>query len=223
MFLRKSLPTLAVLLHIVTYGCGVDTKLTEVLDPGGDPLNPVAAIETDTQVRVKNQVTLDGSSSYDHKNESLTFEWTLTKPTGSAAELTSDTAAITTFFADKGGFYTVTLKVTNESGLGSKVTSAQIDIVGTGQNHPPVAVVETTVSDAFVILDGSSSYDVDGQGLTYEWSLLNAPAGASSSINNGSSPIAYLISNANANLAVRLKVSDGVDSDEAYATVDNSP
>lgn len=201
-------------------GCGLDKKISETLDNEGASANPVAVLDGETSVKVKTNVTISGAKSYDPRDEALTYMWSLAeRPFGSSAELAADTAASTTFFADKGGYYTVTLVVTNASGVASEVASMRVSVVGTGSNHPPVAIINATQATDLAVLDGSSSYDIDGNAITYSWTLLNAPGGSNSAISSAQSPVAYLSSDSSANLAVRLVVSDGVDSDEAYATV----
>jgi len=83
-------------------------------------------------------VTLDGTGSTDPENNPLTFAWTLTKPVGSAAVLSSATDAKPTFTADIAGPYTATLTVTDNGGLASKAPSI-VTIVASITNSAPVA------------------------------------------------------------------------------------
>ena len=73
---------------------------------------PKANAGTTQNVLSGNTVTLDGTSSTDANGDPLTYAWTLTaKPGGSAAALSSATAAKPTFYADVAGTYIATLVV----------------------------------------------------------------------------------------------------------------
>ncbi|MDP2166861.1 MAG: PKD domain-containing protein, partial [Thermodesulfovibrionales bacterium] len=74
----------------------------------GDTSNsaPVANAGLDQNVVTGSVVTLDGSGSSDANGDTLTYKWTITsKPSGSAAVLSSSTVAKPTFTADKDGSY----------------------------------------------------------------------------------------------------------------------
>jgi hypothetical protein len=134
--------------------------------------------------------------------------------------------------ADKGGYYTVTLSVsetvsTTTSGVTatttgtSQLASARINVLGAGNNHPPVAVAKTTSKATSVAsLDATESYDADGQRLTYSWSIMSASS-SDVEITNATSSVAYLYNwlGSTQTYLVKLHVSDGVDYDEAVLQV----
>lgn len=212
--------------------CGVDSSILKTLDnrtPTGS--EPVAVISGPVEARVKSPVTLDALQSYDHGGKTLTYQWELAqRPNGSLAVLSSATAASVTFFADKGGYYAVSLKAANSATAVSPVVLKNISVVGTGRNHPPVAIFTSTSSRGSAILDASQSYDVDGGGLTYRWSFAGMSAGtvdpvtgettwANMSIEKDTSKIAYFYSDSPGSYAIQLDVSDGLDSDTAINSV----
>ncbi len=141
---------------------------------------PMADAGPDQTVTVDDTVTLDGSASSDADGNNLTFVWSLSAPTGSAAAL-SDLAAVNpTFVADLSGTYTASLTVndgTEDSALDSVTITAEAVVV----NTPPVAsagpdqIVDTGTT---VSLDGAASSDIDGDPLTYSWSLSTPGGGA---------------------------------------------
>jgi hypothetical protein len=239
--------------------CGLDRAITNALDPPKDSINPVAVINTPSTASVRSYINIDGSQSYGHRNGALTYAWALTeKPRCSAAgfglsntapttgstigatttcienaTLSATTAGVT-LYADKGGYYTVTLVVTETatvssggtSGGGttspqtttSKLTSARINVVGSGGNHPPVAVarVATTAKD-MVALSALESYDIDGQPLSYSWKIMSQVSiPDEAELRNGNSSTAYLINWLQSPYIylMMLHVSDGVDYDE---------
>jgi len=83
-----------------------------------------------------------------------------------------------TFTADQPGNYVVHLVVTNSAGVQSTPSTVTISTT----NSPPVASAgpDQTVThiDAAIQLDGSQSYDPDGDPISYQWSLLSIPTGA---------------------------------------------
>lgn len=206
-------------------GCGLENKVDELLNPPAEKIRPVAeiSVEKDT-VKVGSQVTLDGSASQDPQGTTLTFSWALPEtPNGSSAALASSTTSITTFVADKGGYYTATLQVTDAGGNVSDLVKTRIDAVGTGANHPPVANAGadlTATLGSVAVLDGTTSYDVDENPISYQWSLRSAPSGSSiTTVTSSLESRAYLYPDAAGDYIIRLRVSDGIDTDEDFVTV----
>lgn len=115
----------------VMRGEGLDTAPIE--EPSGEPSQPsdeeptklppnaVCSELPDTVSLVNQQLSFDGSSSFDPDAEELTFEWDLKiKPPGSAAQIENLTAQSTSFQPDLTGQYVAQLVVTNQSGLTDK-------------------------------------------------------------------------------------------------------
>jgi MYXO-CTERM domain-containing protein len=81
---------------------------------GTDNGKPVASAGADQSVTTGDLVTLDGTASKDPDGDPLQFAWTLvTRPGGSAAALSSASAARPTFRADVDGVYEATLTVSD--------------------------------------------------------------------------------------------------------------
>ena len=135
---------------------------------------PVAEAGPAQSVFVAGTVILDGSGSSDVDGDPLTFAWSFVSiPAGSAASLNDATAVSPTFVADLPGTYEAQLIVNDGT-----VDSAPDTVTITTQNSPPVAEAgpaqSVLVTDT-VTLDGSGSSDVDGDPLTYTWSLTSIP------------------------------------------------
>jgi hypothetical protein len=132
-------------------------------------------------------VTLDGTGSSDPNNNILTFAWTLlTRPTGSAAVLSSATEPKPTFTADKEGTYTAQLIVKDSGNLVS-VAPSVVTIVASISNSIPVANAGAKQFVVFgasstVTLDGTYSTDADNNQLTYEWSMLKKPSSSAATL-----------------------------------------
>jgi hypothetical protein len=126
-------------------------------------------------------VTLDGSQSSDVDGDPLLFTWSFTQvPSGSHATLSDPTAVHPAFVADKEGAYVVQLIVNDGFG-----TSAPATVTITTQNTRPVANAganQTVFAGTTVTLDGSQSSDVDGDPLTFRWTLTTVPTGSTATL-----------------------------------------
>jgi len=108
------------------------------------------------------KVCFDGSASYDADGQIISYEWDF----GDGA--TADGQSPTHIFVSEGTF-DVTLKVTDNDGA-FDIASVQITFI----NEPPVADAgedHTVFIGSKVYLDGSASYDVDGDIKGYYWSF----------------------------------------------------
>jgi N-acetylneuraminic acid mutarotase len=80
---------------------------------------------SDTEVKVGTAVVLDAAGSADPENDSLIYQWTLSKaPAGSAAILTHAGTSLATLVPDVPGDYEVTLTVSDSLGAGPPVRLA---------------------------------------------------------------------------------------------------
>lgn len=123
----------------------------------GAPLNAVTG----------RAVTLDGTDSTDPDGDPLTYAWT-----ASGGTLTAAASATPTFKADAAGVYTLTLVVGDGSGFSAPDTV----LVTVAANKAPTADAgtdQTVAPGSTVTLSGVGS-DPENQSLTYSWA---APAG----------------------------------------------
>jgi len=163
-------------------------------------------------------VTLDGTGSTDPENNPLTFAWTLNKPVGSAAVLSSATDAKPTFTADIAGPYTATLTVTDNGGLASKAPSV-VTIVASITNSAPVAnagVKQFVVfgASSTVTLDGTYSTDADNDQITYKWTLMQKPPTSAAVLSSLTTSRPTFKADVAGDYVAQLIVNDGkVDSD----------
>ena len=157
-------------------------------------------------------VTLDGTGSLDPDFDALTFAWTLTKPIGSSAVLSSATYAKPIFTADVAGTYTATL-IVSDGKLRSNVPSV-VTIVASISNSAPVAnagVKQFVVSGASssVTLDGTYSTDSDNDQITYRWALLQKPAASAAVLSLTTSALPTFRADVAGDYVVQLIVNDG--------------
>ena len=162
---------------IVNDGTDDSAGSTVTITVGKGNTAPVADAGPGQTVKAGATVTLNGSGSNDVDGDPLTFSWTLTtRPAGSSATLTGATTVSPTFVADQPGQYIAQLIVND-----GKVNSNPSTVTISSTNTPPVSNAgpnQVVFPPILVQLDGSGSTDVDGNTLTYRWSLTSVPSGS---------------------------------------------
>lgn len=158
-------------------------------------------------------VTLDGSRSSDPDGDTLTFLWTQLGGPGVPLDMSNPVRP--TFIAPSvpAGGATLTFELTVSDGT---VTSADVvNITVKNVNRPPVAdagAPQTVNEGSAVTLDGSASFDPDGEALTFSWVQTAGPAVTLADANTAqASFIAPFVGQEGAMLTLTLTVSDGID------------
>ena len=190
-------------------------------------LIPVADAGTDETVAPGELVLLDGTGSYDlDENYPLTYAWQiLSKPEESFAALSDLDTATASFTADLPGDYIVQLVVTDSLGAASEPSTVLIST----SNSAPVA---NAGADKFieragdtVELDGSLSFDPDGDPITYEWTITAKPNGSEAVLSDAKAVNPSFVADLLGTYIIELVVSDPSDlvsaPDEVMATSDN--
>ncbi len=195
-----------------------------VVTISSDDIQPLADCGSDQEGRVGYASTLDGSGSSDPEGAEIEYTWAVSStPECSTLGSTSlfdqgtDTPSI---IPDCPGLYVVSLVVSD--GLHwSEPDFCTIDVVA--DNRMPVAgagaggAIPACADNPFQ-LDGHSSYDVDGDALTYAWSVASAPAGADAASYSLSDPTAiapFFTWDVPGEWSFRLQVHDGTVSSAA--------
>ncbi|MCP4000456.1 MAG: hypothetical protein GY727_06070 [Gammaproteobacteria bacterium] len=138
---------------------------------------PVANAGPYGYVYLNDLVLLDGSSSSDVDGDMLTYSWSFaTKPAGSNATISHETDVFASFVVDIPGDYVVQLIIND----GTVYSSPDTTTISTF-NSRPVADAggdQAVYVGNTVTLDGSASWDPDGDPLNFNWSFTTIPAGS---------------------------------------------
>ena len=182
------------------------SSATVTITTGNSP--PVANAGPGQTVSVGSPVVLTGIGSYDVDGDTITYAWTMTmQPAGSTASLTGANTVSPTFTADKYGSYQIEL-IVNDGTFNSAPSFVTIST----SNTPPTAnpgPSQTVNVGALVQLDGSHSFDVDGDSLTYQWLILSKPLNSTATLSNPTAVNPTFTADLPGNYAVQLTVNDG--------------
>ncbi len=153
----------------VANGTGEIRYLALEVDVDGSNNPPVADAGPDQVVDATELVTLDATQSSDPDNDPLTFSWV--QVSGAAVTLSDTASATPTFTAPNPAQQAVLVfEVTVDDGkLGQDTAQVSVTVV---PNTPPVAIAGpdiTLVEGASASLDGSASFDPDGEPITLQW------------------------------------------------------
>jgi hypothetical protein len=155
---------------------------------------PIALLGEQTIVLVGQQYQLDASRSLLPTNgiaSLMTYEWAIERaPEGSEAQLDNSTQIKPRFTADLDGDYVFALTVSYEGVVSEKAT---IKLIANKTNALPIAkagdAINSWVLGEKVTLDGSGSYDPDGDKLQYRWGFGYNPSLFAGTIPTGSQAV----------------------------------
>ncbi|TKB56070.1 PKD domain-containing protein [Ferrimonas aestuarii] len=191
----------------VSDGVYVSDLVTTTLHRDNRP--PIAHAGHDQWVSNGDSVQLDGGASYDPDGDVLSYRWSiLSAPNGSASVLTDAHSVHPKLTPDLYGDYIIQLIVNDGQRDSSPVTLRLSD---RERNLPPVANAGLSKRGGpgdTVILDGSGSYDFDGDAITYRWVLLSKPQGSNAQLRDQNTAQPTLTLDAEGDYIAQLIVSD---------------
>ena len=177
---------------------------------------PVADAGPDQSVIQNDIVTLNGTGSTDADGDALSYSWSLvTIPSGSTAVLSDPTASSPTFDADLAGTYEVELLVND--GTENSTPDTVIITAGVG-NTAPIANAgpdQAVISGDTVTLDNSSSTDIDGDLLTYQWVFTSMPSGSMATLSDATAAMPTFTADIAGSYVLELIVNDGIENSSA--------
>ncbi|MFO7287793.1 MAG: PKD domain-containing protein, partial [Gammaproteobacteria bacterium] len=209
---------LAVLLTSALAACGGGGGGGAPTQPSTPPANraPIAEAGADVAASLGETVELDGSGSRDPDGDALSYTWRIVaRPSGSETSLEGSDTPNPKLVIDVPGTYTIELVVSD-----GKTSSAPDTVRVLTENTAPVAnagLDRTAVVGETVELDGSGSTDVDGDRLTYRWTLA-PPAGSAATLSDPTAVRPTFTIDVPGAYVATLIVNDGTD-DSAPDTV----
>ncbi len=153
------------------------------------------------------------------ESESYTYEWTFDQiPAGSSARFNVSQAQTPSFITDEPGTYIVKVIVQDSRSNRSQASTIEITANNCGSNAPTIdSLSSLTINPkvAFpVALQGVAS-DADNlidcalnQSLSYQWRIINAPAGSEAVLLNANTDRPSFIPNVAGNITVEAMVTD---------------
>lgn len=183
---------------------------------------PIADAGGDLAVDENTFVVLDGSASVDPDGGTLTYQWSQVAGTPVALDLTDPVhpTFVAPFVAVGGETLTFEL-VVDDGQLVSE--PATVNVTVRNVNHAPFADAggDLTVGEgSSVLLDGSGSFDEDGDALTYAWTqTAGTPVVLAGAGTQSATFTAPLVGPAGDNLQFELSVDDGLAATVASVTV----
>jgi hypothetical protein len=180
---------------------------------------PIANAGPDQSVRVGTLVSLNGGGSSDVDGDPLRYTWQLGRvPPGSGAMLSNPDGVSPTLLIDRPGNYLIALTVSDAT-----LSSLPDTVAVSTENSPPVANAGANQAiplGGSIALDGSRSSDVDGDPLTFRWSLLARPAGSQAVLSDATAVSPRFIADYPGTYVAQLIVNDGsVDSAPASVSL----
>jgi hypothetical protein len=155
-------------------------------------------------------VTLDGSGSSDPDGLlPLTYAWTfISMPAGSAATISDPMVVHPTFTADTPGEYVIQLIVSNSQGNQSTPATVIISTINSAPIADPGPDQAITQMGITVQLDGSQSYDMDDDTLTYAWTIISKPSYSNAMLSSTTSMKPTFVADIHGTYVIQLVVRD---------------
>jgi hypothetical protein len=170
---------------------------------------PVASAGNDIRAFVGDDVILDASGSYDPDNDGLSFTWS--QVSGAVVQIHNANTMNAFFTPTTSGVFEFKVSVTDGQATSTDTMIVTVD----NANQVPVAdageAVVALVGQS-VTLDGSGSYDPDGDAISYVWSQASGPV-VTLSASNSVRP-SFVVSQAGV-YVFELRVYDGKDTSGA--------
>lgn len=171
---------------VIFDGVQNSVEALEVLEIDSDNLAPESSAGPDQSCEVGELVTFNGEESYDPELEDLEYRWTIEdQPAGSdatSADIFDADEPMAQFVCRDPGNYVFGLQVRDGFVWSEK---DYVGLVVISDNEAPVAQASDAGDSSIelspcasvdpVVLNGSRSWDPEGNPLTYEWGLADKP------------------------------------------------
>ncbi len=162
--------------EIPTFSQEVAFKLEYV----SDYLHPVAIAGIDQAIALGGTANLSAINSVNPKGLPITYMWKIVQqPAGSTLTIVDPSAQSFSVTPDHSGIFLFSLVVSDVE------ESSLADTVKLFISAPPVAAAGSDIYSLIsvnVILNGSASFDVDEDQITYLWTMISKPVGSNSTL-----------------------------------------
>lgn len=172
---------------------------------------PIAIAGSNQTAPLNATVNLDGNQSSSADGSPLTYLWSfVTIPADSSAVLSGATTETPSFTVDSSSVnadYIVQLIVND----GENDSAPHSIIISTG-NTAPVANAgrdQSKFTNRTVTLDGSGSFDVNGDSFTYSWKLTLRPRGSTAALSSSNAEKPTFVADVDGKYTASLQVNDG--------------
>ncbi|MBX2807567.1 MAG: fibro-slime domain-containing protein [Cellvibrionaceae bacterium] len=170
---------------------------------------PVADAGDDISSYLGDTVSLDGSASYDADDDALSYQWSvLSAPSPQAVLINADSVTPQLQHIDTHGDYVLQLIVND--GVDDSLPDT---LLVSTENLAPIANAgndHTAETGQAIQLDGTQSYDPDGDALSYDWRLIASPEGSNTQLQSSHEAMATLSADVEGLYIAQLMVNDGL-------------
>ncbi|MEC7276660.1 MAG: RHS repeat-associated core domain-containing protein [Bdellovibrionota bacterium] len=176
--------------------------------PANPNERPVAVVGRDRELILGEPIRLDGSRSYDLDGDRLTYQWVISSsPQGSTPTLANPFSPFPIFTSDVAGTYEVSLIVVD----GRTQSIADQMIISSVNTRPtlPTFENELVALNETKFLDARSTFDLESDDLTYEWTLVEKPANSNTSIVDATQELSQLFIDVPGNYTISVRAFDG--------------
>lgn len=169
---------------------------------------PIAEAGDDQRLLVPANVVLDASRSSDPDGDVLSYRWAFAQDPGEGTELVDPQSVTALFRANVDGIYLVDLEVSDgqERVFDQVTVEVLLPASGLVANAGPD---QNVVAESQVFLDGGDSYSSAGDPLTFDWTLIDRPAGSAAQLSNPNGSSATFLADLPGTYTAELRVSDG--------------
>lgn len=180
------------------------------------PLAPTAAITTSASLVTLplDSVTLNGAGSHDNNNGGTISSYSWSQISGAASTIRTRSGASTIVVMPTAGTYGYQLIVVNSGGVSSAPTTINITVnpASLSPITAKIAVGQNVITLPFttVVLNGTGSQEPNPSSTitTWQWSIINTPAGSGATLQNPTSNITNLVNVVPGTYKVQLFIRD---------------
>lgn len=212
----------------VTHGQKTSATVETLIKVNNGNSAPVAVLNIPETAFVGDTVTLDGSGSHDPDGDQLNYSWIIPNalsnitgtpwPQGATKKINNSDKSIAQFSPTAVGNYYINFHVYDGSVVTTKQTIIKVSKRSDDtSNHAPVAQIEGAANrecehggpypNYQICSLGNTSYDVDGDPLTYRWRYWNTATPGD--ILLSTEPSIYISSASQGTWEIELQVNDG--------------